>query len=247
MNYKLLNCLLASCILSYCSNTAQASDCIKRSGSAGTLVGNKSINDNIMKVSASPQYSSNSTKNSIDSSSNDNDDEGDIEEDQVLYDYSGLIDTMRQQMNSGLKVKYSPFTMWFDYQSLFEKTRNTVLEIKDDIKVEHTEFSENDVAREALFGNSDYENTLNKILCGDIETQQQVMSNLFSAYCRNKNKFSGSFMLNNYYYLLGVIAALSKNEFVRNKYIEHAISIPNDFYECNILKINYYNIMSGLS
>ena len=38
------------------------------------------------------------------------------------------------------RVKYDPEIMWFDYQSLFDKTRNAVLDIDCNFEIKHTDF-----------------------------------------------------------------------------------------------------------
>ena len=41
--------------------------------------------------------------------------------------------------------------MWFYYQELFDKTRNRILGLNDNIKVKHTDFKENQLARLVIF------------------------------------------------------------------------------------------------
>ena len=38
------------------------------------------------------------------------------------------------------RVEYDPEIMWFDYQSLFDKTRNAVLYIDCNFEIKHTDF-----------------------------------------------------------------------------------------------------------
>ena len=48
-------------------------------------------------------------------------------------------------------IIYDPEKMWFDYQALFDKTRNRILGLNDNIKVKHTDFKENYLARLVIF------------------------------------------------------------------------------------------------
>ena len=44
------------------------------------------------------------------------------------------------------RVEYDPEIMWFDYQSLFDKTRNAVLDIDCNIEIKHTDFKYDECA-----------------------------------------------------------------------------------------------------
>ena len=44
------------------------------------------------------------------------------------------------------RVEYDPEIMWFDYQSLFDKTRNTVLDIDCNIEIKHIDFKDDECA-----------------------------------------------------------------------------------------------------
>ena len=53
--------------------------------------------------------------------------------------------------NCTRKVKYNPDIMWFDYQALFDKTRNKVFGKTDNIEVKHVDFTKNTIARNGVF------------------------------------------------------------------------------------------------
>ena len=73
--------------------------------------------------------------------------------------------------------------MWFDYQNLFEKARNKVLNIPDNIIVEHEDFEKNFIARHALFFSDNIDtNLLEKLLDGDLESTRKLNHNLW-IYC----------------------------------------------------------------
>ena len=53
--------------------------------------------------------------------------------------------------NCTRKVKYNPDIMWFNYQALFDKTRNKVFGKTDNIEVKHVDFTKNTIARNGVF------------------------------------------------------------------------------------------------
>ncbi|MBR1944287.1 MAG: hypothetical protein IJ848_02325 [Alphaproteobacteria bacterium] len=252
MNYKLLNCLLASCVLSYCPYISQASESVIVEIGSGNEDVKRRLSDED-NINNRKQHSENGSVNNVSNqygNIDDNDDECNSKEDQVSC---GWIENIKKQMNSGPRVEYDPHTMWFDYQALFEKTRNAVLEIKDDIKVEHTEFSENDVARKALFGDSNYEQTLQKILSGDINAQCDVLcSSLYDFFYDHEYDFydigfyDRNILLKNYMYYLGLIVSLSNNKSFCEEYEKYASYIPNDLNCFRSFNINYKNVMDSL-
>ena len=72
------------------------------------------------------------------------------------------------------KVNYDPNYIWFDYQALFDKTKDKILKKDNDTKIYHADFIENNLARDAVFG-TDLENGfnysrdfLNEILNGNV-------------------------------------------------------------------------------
>ena len=81
--------------------------------------------------------------------------------------------------NCTRQVYYNPEKMWFDYQALFDKTKNKVLGKIDNIKVKHTDFDKNVIAREAMFYNDKVDiNLLNEVSDGDLNSQAYIQNNL---------------------------------------------------------------------
>ena len=74
-----------------------------------------------------------------------------------VVDISGMSKQDIQKMvdNCTRKVQYNPEKMWFDYQALFDKTRNKILGKTDNIKVKYTDFDKNIIAKQAIFDNDE--------------------------------------------------------------------------------------------
>jgi len=53
------------------------------------------------------------------------------------------------KLNDKTRVEYDPEIMWFDYQTFFDKTKNAVLDINYNIKINHTNFKHNKCASNA--------------------------------------------------------------------------------------------------
>lgn len=131
-----------------------------------------------------------------------------------IVDISGMSkqDIKKMVDNCTRTVKYNPDMMWFDYQALFDKTRNKVLGKTDDIKVKHTDFAKNFIARNGVFsGNEINTNMLNKALDGDLDSQNEISYSLW--------KYSNNDMISyndqetvyiNHLYLLTIQIALGK-------------------------------------
>ena len=65
--------------------------------------------------------------------------------------------------------------MWFDYQALFDKTRNKILGKTDNIKVKHVDFSENTNSRKEVFSDNEIDtNMSHKALDGDLNIQDEI-------------------------------------------------------------------------
>ena len=81
--------------------------------------------------------------------------------------------------NCTRQVYYNSEKMWFNYQALFDKTKNKVLGKIDNIKVKHTDFDKNVIAREAMFYNDKVDiNLLNEVSDGDLNIQAYIQNNL---------------------------------------------------------------------
>ena len=75
--------------------------------------------------------------------------------------------------------------MWFDYQALFDQTKNWVLhydfKIKEfeTVQVQHTDFEQNILARKALLGEKIDDTLINDVCSGFVPTIGKVLVNLF--------------------------------------------------------------------
>ena len=153
-------------------------------------------------------------------------------------------------INEEKKVIYEPDKMWFDYQSLFDKTRNVILEKDDEIKVENN-VDKNELAKKVLSFEDNYF-IIGKALDGKTWAQSRIMD-CFEKYAeqnysRNEevtNDKNYKEIEYNYRHLLGIVASLAQigNEIAKKRYFALLKYIPIDFYYCDILNINYFNIM----
>ena len=88
--------------------------------------------------------------------------------------------------NCTRKVKYNPDIMWFDYQALFDKTRNKVFGKTDNIEVKHVDFTKNTIARNGVFDSYEIDtNMLNKALEGDLKSQINMVNNIWKGYLKS--------------------------------------------------------------
>ena len=73
-----------------------------------------------------------------------------------VVDISGLSKEEIRKMvdNCTKKIKYNPSKMWFDYQALFDKTKNKVFGKTGNIEVKHVDFTKNTIARNGVFDNN---------------------------------------------------------------------------------------------
>ena len=88
--------------------------------------------------------------------------------------------------NCTRKVKYNPDIMWFDYQALFDKTRDKVFGKTDNIEVKHVDFTKNSIAKNGVFDSDEIEtNMLNKALEGDLKNQINMANNIWKCYLKS--------------------------------------------------------------
>lgn len=120
--------------------------------------------------------------------------------------------------------------------------------IDNDIEVKHTDFSQNDIARTALFGNSEYKDELYKVLNGNIDVQIQIANRVFVSSYKCHNVSSSNEMFTNYKFLLCLVAPFDNNGGYRKaEYEEYALGkIPQDLNCSNLFKVNYHNLVSGM-
>ena len=113
-----------------------------------------------------------------------------------------MVDNCTKQLN------YNPEIMWFDYQALFDKTRNKILGKSDNITVKHTDFEKNAKARKGVFDSEEVDtNFLNRILDGDLGGQAYVTNNLY--YLSRENDDD---MFTNFCFFLTIKIALGTCE-----------------------------------
>ena len=231
MNSVLVNCLLACCMV-ICGNATDIIEdhsndlclCLKKT--------NDSISDNNeqnIEKKMSNEYNSDESNNIYSILNED--------EKKVFSDCC-----IKLVLNNNPRVEYNPDEMWFDYQALFDKTKLAILGIDNDIEVKHTDFSENDIARTALFRDSEYKSALSKILNGNINAQSDAMYDLLLSYASSQ---CGEMFLN-YKYLIGIVASLSSNKYANEEYREYSRYIPEDLNNRAILGKNYRNIVNGI-
>ena len=165
--------------------------------------------------------------------------------------------------NCTRKVKYNPDIMWFDYQALFDKTRNKVFGKTDNIEVKHVDFTKNTIARNGVFDSYEIDtNMLNKALEGDLKSQINMVNNIWKGYLKsidndnddNNNEKDLRRLLNiNRLYLITVNIALDKyDERTFGYYLELAESdfVPTYFASDSlesknnelIKNMNFYDI-----
>ena len=84
------------------------------------------------------------------------------------------------------RVEYDPEIMWFDYQSLFDKTRNTVLDIDCNIEIKHTDFKYDECAANAT-GIKKNSELLQSILSGSIDSVCEVVNKIFDLLYKRKS------------------------------------------------------------
>ena len=148
---------------------------------------------------------------------------------------------VKKILNTEPRVEYDMLEMWFDYQALFDKVKCEILEVDNDIEVEHIDFSECDNIRNILF-KKDYEKQLSEILNGDMDAIEIVINNLCS-----KEPWKNAQLNLNYKYLIGLIAPFEIGSFAYSEYIGYCFGenpIIRD--ERNLFRINYANIMKAI-
>lgn len=235
MNSILVNCLLACCIV-ICGNITNAAEdciddlclCLKKT--------NDSINDNNeqnIEKKMSNEYNSDESNNIYSILNED--------EKKVFSDCC-----IKLVLNNNPKVEYNPDEMWFDYQALFDKTKLAILGIDNDIEVKHTDFSQNDIARTALFGNSEYKDKLSEMLSGNIDAQSDAAYYVFNSYQDERDVWLANDMIVNYKYLISVVASLSNDYYATTNYVKYTgtSSFKNNKY--NLFAIDYYNVVNKI-
>lgn len=151
---------------------------------------------------------------------------------------------VKKILNTSPRIEYDEDEMWFDYQALFDKVKCSILEVDNDIEVEHIDFSECDDYRNILF-NENYEKQLSEILKGDMDAIQTVTYNfLMKEPWKHDEQLE---LILNYKYLIGIIAPFDQESFAYSEYTGYCFGeIPIDRKERNLFRINYSNIMKPI-
>lgn len=210
---------------------------------SATMASNSSSNNLSCEISTSPRSHSN--------------------EDDILYDLKNmengnLDDSKKMSTNNSDNnkvVDYDEDTMWFDYQALFDKTKNVVLGQNDESYVNHVDFKKDDLARNSLLLGGYYDNKLiTRAINGNIASQYIMMDNcanyLFGGYGAynniSLNSEQESIIDLNYRYLVGIIASLAGNQLsdVTNEYRHLArFNDPDFLNNIKAENANLYDVM----
>ena len=134
--------------------------------------------------------------------------------------------------NHNIRIEYDSENMWFDYQALFDKTRNRILGLNDDIKVRHTDFKENQLARLNLFReDSEHFDIINeqliRLINGDILSYVVLISNFHRAFAFRYDKKSLVTIIQknlpeiyeNYFYFIGIVSSLGNRIIFDDQYL----------------------------
>ena len=170
-----------------------------------------------------------------------------------VVDVSGLSKEEIRKMvdNCTKKVKYNPSKMWFDYQALFDKTRDKILGKPNNIEVKHVDFDKDLVATQAVFNDKEvWEGLLNAALDGDLKSQDKILDNINIFYNLNEDDIAYI----NYLFFITIQIALGDFSTTHyNEYYEEAYDdyIPTYFSMTSlktknnevIKKMNFYAIV----
>ena len=129
------------------------------------------------------------------------------------------------------KVEYQPDKMWFDYQCLFDKTKNVILEQDDEIKVK-INVDKNELAKKILsFEDNDF--IIGEALDGKIWAQSEIMDYIdtYAEQNYSGNEKVPNEIEYNYRYLLGIVASLAQigEEIAKKRYLALVNYIPDIF------------------
>lgn len=117
--------------------------------------------------------------------------------------------------NNIRRIKYNPNKMWFDYQALFDQSKNWVLHYDLSfrtqeflkIPVNHTIFETNNLARKALFKDKKNDELINDVCAGFPPAIGEILDNLSEYHDKFRDKISQedySTLLYNFKFLLAI-------------------------------------------
>ena len=125
-------------------------------------------------------------------------------------------------------VAYDPIKMWFDYNALFNQTKNKIIGNKDSIEVKCADFNKNTIARDVVFGNNQKcdNKLLERVLDGDIKSQCLILNNMLDylnfEFCRKDNYIEQG-AIDNYKYLLSIVVTFGEySSLLQKEYFEFA-------------------------
>ncbi len=171
-----------------------------------------------------------------------------------------MDNTNNMDNNKEKKVPYDPNIMWFDYQALYDKTKSIVLEENTNIKVEHTDFETNTLARTVLgIENKNclvIVDTLSGVDAAQMSLLSKMCKYLDNNYMSNVNndcntatkQYSGkNFYIVHYNYicLLAIIASSECFGVAKQNYL----SLVKDVLQigkCEIKSMQYYDVVQPL-
>ena len=156
-----------------------------------------------------------------------------------------------------MRIEYDPESMWFDYQALFDKTRNCILGLNDDIKVRHTDFKENQLARLVIFNQKHYDGfikySLSKIIYGDTQCHLTLISNVQRCidFCCDEESLvtiqENLPTINlNYLYLVGIVSSLGSRVTFDRQYLMNYFGLDDDDIQSIRTAISYNEIINIL-
>ena len=132
--------------------------------------------------------------------------------------------------------------MWFDYQSLFDKTKNVILYINYDIEIKHIDFNCNKLAEKATVIIDNQWKLLKTILSDSIDSICILVRNIYKydeeqLYSSEDIYFVADICTKNYCYLLAIAASLCDLD---DKYgVRTDVVNPINFYP---KELSYHNI-----
>ena len=143
-----------------------------------------------------------------------------------------------------VRIEYDPENMWFDYQALFDQTKNWVLhydfkmqEFKT-IPVQHTDFEKNTLAKKILFGDKVNDELVNDICNGFVPAIGKMIDKLFEYIKLEKKKSNSENLQKMWYNYLLLLAIRVQFLYGNNEYYEKYTEIAGIYNNSNIIPSN---------
>ena len=142
------------------------------------------------------------------------------------------------------RIEYDPENMWFDYQALFDQTKNWVLhydfkmqELKT-IPVQHTDFEQNTLAKKALFGDKVDNNIINDICEGFVPAIGDMIDKLFKYIQCEEDKYNNDDRQVMWYNFMFLLAIRVQFSYGNNAYYKKYAEIAEIYNNSNIIPSN---------